>query len=196
MLAQQLLLHSAPGLLCSQGLKMRKTIFAIAAVIAASSMAATANAATKAQTFDGSSGVFSDSGITNTFTDTYTFTTDAGLFDLTLSTASKGITFTSMTFDGQALDLIGTLGGTKYYGLDSVDVSSGEQTLVVDGTFTPTKAYKSGSYDGTLEFTATTSAAPEPGAWALLMIGVAGIGLAFRQAKKNHGFTFARAIAG
>lgn len=178
---------------------MKKTLLALAAVIAASSLAATASAAVTPNvtysSFDGSSGIFGDSGINKAFTDTYTFTTEAGLFDLTLSTASKGISFTSMMFDGQALDFIGTLGGTKYYGLDSVDVSSGTQTLTVDGNYVPSKAYKSAAYDGTVQFTAT-SAAPEPGTWALMMAGVGGIGLAFRQAKKKHGFTFARAIAG
>ncbi len=40
------------------------------------------------------------------------------------------------------------------------------------------------------------SAAPEPSTWALMIAGVAGIGFAFRQAKKNHAFNFARALAG
>ncbi|MHB8286722.1 MAG: FxDxF family PEP-CTERM protein, partial [Caulobacteraceae bacterium] len=177
---------------------MNRKMMGVAAIIAASSIAATASAATTKNkvysNFDGTSGVFDDSGITKSFSDTYTFTTDSGLFDLTLSSASDSVNFTTLTFDGEALDLVATIGNTKYYGLDSVDVASGVQTLVVDGTFTPTKAYKSGSYDGTVEFTAT-SAAPEPGTWALMMAGIGGIGLAFRQAKKKHGFTFARALA-
>ncbi len=39
------------------------------------------------------------------------------------------------------------------------------------------------------------SAAPEPSTWLLMLAGVGGIGLAFRQAKKRHGFTFASALA-
>ena len=33
------------------------------------------------------------------------------------------------------------------------------------------------------------SAAPEPASWALMILGVGGIGFAFRQARKRHGFS-------
>ncbi len=42
----------------------------------------------------------------------------------------------------------------------------------------------------------SVSAAPEPGVWALMIAGVGMIGLTFRQARRNHGFTFARTLAG
>ena len=42
----------------------------------------------------------------------------------------------------------------------------------------------------------SVSAAPEPGVWALMIAGVGMIGLTFRQARRKHGFTFARTLAG
>ena len=39
------------------------------------------------------------------------------------------------------------------------------------------------------------SGAPEPSTWALLIAGVGGIGFAFRQARKKHGFSFAKALS-
>ena len=40
-------------------------------------------------------------------------------------------------------------------------------------------------------FTVTTagvSAAPEPATWALMLLGIGGLGIALRQARRNHGF--------
>ena len=39
------------------------------------------------------------------------------------------------------------------------------------------------------------SAAPEPSSWALMLLGVGSIGYAFRRAKKDHSFTFARSLS-
>ena len=42
----------------------------------------------------------------------------------------------------------------------------------------------------------SVSAAPEPSTWALMLAGIAGVGCASRKAKRRHGFTLARALAG
>ena len=46
------------------------------------------------------------------------------------------------------------------------------------------KAGSTGSYDGTVAF--TVSAAPEPSSWALMLMGVGGIGLAFRYGRRSR----------
>ncbi|MHB8284791.1 MAG: PEP-CTERM sorting domain-containing protein [Caulobacteraceae bacterium] len=45
---------------------------------------------------------------------------------------------------------------------------------------------------GTLQ---ATSAAPEPSTWLLMIAGIGGIGLIFRQAKRKHGFTLAAGLS-
>ena len=161
---------------------MRKTLLAVAALMAASSVAATANAS--GTDFNGASGNFGASDITSAFSDTYDFNTGSGLFDISLSTASSAIDFTTLTFDGTPLEFAGSMFGNQYYGLGPVAVSAGEQALTIDGSFTPTAAYSSGSYDGTVEFTAV-SAAPEPSTWALMIAGVAMIGAMLRYGRRG-----------
>jgi hypothetical protein len=58
-----------------------------------------------------------------------------------------------------------------------------------EGTYSPTS--------NTVSFTVlpAVSAAPEPSAWALLMLGVAGIGLMLRRARRTPGFRWRDCLA-
>ena len=158
--------------------------FVLAGAIAALALGATAASAAPVATFDGTSGTFSDSGITGPFTDTFEFgNTPGGSYDISLSTVSSGITFDTLTFDGKTLDFVTSVGGTRYYGLNDVAVTAGTQTLDVSGTFTSSSKHPTGVYDGTVQFTA--SAAPEPSTWMLMIAGVALTGGALRYGRRN-----------
>ncbi len=173
---------------------MKTLLMALAAVVALSASANAHAAPTKAvaptytvrpDTFDGSSGDFGHSKITASFSDQYDFTNvGAGTYDLTLSTASKGISFSTMTFDNDPLKFLFSAGGSKYYGISDVSVAAGTQLLDVVGKFAGASG-TTGSYDGTVAF---TSAAPEPSTWLLMFAGIGGMGLMLRQAKRKIGF--------
>ena len=164
---------------------MKKTMTAAAAALTlcATGAAHAATYNTDVNTFDGSSGNFGDSGITGSFNDQYTFDNMMpGSYDLTLSTASSGISFNEITFDNQRLSFVAQIQGTKFYGLSDVTVNAGTQVLDVVGGFNG-GAGASGSYDGTVAF--TVSAAPEPSVWALMIAGVAMIGGMLRLGRRR-----------
>ena len=164
---------------------MKTAILASAALAALAIGASAANAAPVA-TFDGTSGTFSDSGLTGSFTDTFQFgNTPGGTYDISLSTVSSGIAFSTLTFDGETLNFITQSGGTRYYGLNDVSVTAGTQTLDVDGKYTPSTKHPTGVYDGTVQFSPTVSAAPEPSTWMLMIAGVALTGGALRYSRRN-----------
>lgn len=165
---------------------MKKGLAALAAIMALSGGVA-AHAATYTiapDSFDGTSGTFGHSNITGSFADEYDFMNSvAGTYDVTLSTASSGLKFTTMTFDGETFDHLLTVGTTSYYGLTDVAVAAGTQLIDVAGTYTG-RAGSTGSYDGTVAF--TVSPAPEPSAWVLMLAGVGGIGLALRLGRRER----------
>ena len=150
-------------------------------VLAAASigMAANAHAATfvtEPVAYDGSSGTFGVADVSGPFGYAFDFSNlSSGVYDVTLSTASAGLKFTTMTFDGVALDEHTSFGNTSFYGLTGIDAAAGTQVIDVGGT-------GNGSFDGTVSF---TSAAPEPSTWALMLAGVGGVGLALRYGRRN-----------
>jgi hypothetical protein len=158
-----------------------KTLVLAAAAAAALAGATAAHAAsgTLNTQFDGTSGSYSDSGVQGSFNDSYFFTNtpSGGLYDISLTSVTPGLDITSASFDGHAITYDNVLGFGR---LNGVMVSEGTQTLDVVGTYNG----KSGSYSGTVQFTAV-SAAPEPATWSLMIAGVALVGGALRLGRRN-----------
>ena len=174
-------------------MKIALLAFAAVAALSAGANASAATYSVRPDTFDGSSGNFGHSAIKSSFADQYDFSNaNAGTYDITLSTASKGISFSSITFDNDPVNFLFNLNGTRYYGLTDVAVNAGTQLLDVAGSFAGAKG-TTGSYDGTVAF--TVSAAPEPSTWLLMFAGIGGIGLMMRRAKTTMGFRFKDASA-
>jgi len=99
---------------------------------------------------------------------TDTFTVEGGQI---VGASFEAITYNGADYVSLELNAHDTNGlGEPYHSVNNTDGFSG-------ATYTP-----------------VASAVPEPSTWALTLLGIGGIGYAFRRAKKDHGFPFARAL--
>lgn len=119
---------------------------------------------------------------TPTFTESLTFTnTLAGLYAITLTTSSAAVDFTSAILNGpggsmNALTNVNGNGVNEFFALNPTTLAAGQYTLNILGN---------NSSVGSLGGSITISAVPEPGTWALMLIGFGGIGFAMRRGRKQ-----------
>jgi hypothetical protein len=124
------------------------------------------------------------------FNDTFTFTIMGapGQVNAQVSTilldGVQNIDFGSIMLDGYAFTLTSAPGAAKQYsccgvgGLGSVTLGTGDHTINMIGTLT---GLYSGSYSGTLNVQPVRGAVPEPGTWAMMLLGFGAIGMATRR---------------
>ena len=123
---------------------------------------------------------FTEAGLDNpTFTEWLTFTNDlAGVYALTLDTSSSGIDFTSaiLTGPGGPYELVEEFdnGIAEFWNLSSLFLEAGTYTLTINGDNSST---------GSLGGTVTINAVPEPGTWAMMLLGFGAAGYAMRRRK-------------
>ena len=121
---------------------------------------------------------FTEAGLTApTFTEWLTFTNDlAGTYALTLDTSSAGIDFTSaiLTGPGGPYELVEEFdnGISEFWNLSSLFLEAGTYTLTINGDNSST---------GSLGGTVTINAVPEPGTWAMMLLGFGAAGYAMRR---------------
>jgi hypothetical protein len=121
---------------------------------------------------------FTEAGLDNpTFTEWLTFTNDmAGVYALTLDTSSSGIDFTSaiLTGPGGPYELMEEFdnGISEFWNLSSLFLEAGTYTLTINGENRST---------GSLGGTVTINAVPEPGTWAMMLLGFGAAGFAMRR---------------
>jgi hypothetical protein len=171
---------------------MKKIALAIALASAAFVVPTAANAA-QVLTISGSSGIFGDDAVNEVgaFQRTFNFLTPAG-FNLASSDISSilsgtdgttNIDFTTVTLNGVNFNTVQT--GTQEFRnlLNQTIVAGANNTLFVSGT-----SGGAAAFSGNLTFSAVTSAVPEPGTWAMMLIGFAGIGYSMRKkpARRAH----------
>jgi hypothetical protein len=176
---------------------MRNAMMTALAIVGAMAAATTANAA--AVVFDGNYGSFGaqyDNAVDFTNTWTITLPEDGTLSGGLLSakvSALAGITFSSVTFNGTALDYF-TVGSNQYFDLAETFLNAGTYSLVVSGS----AGANGGRYSGELAFAPFDNggnpggAVPEPISWAMMVGGFGFVGGALRANRRQKvGVTFA-----
>ena len=175
---------------------MKKAFYAAGATLAAIAMAPAANAQATGGTvvFANDLGTggsftssFSDSNLTNPFTETLTFTTAvAGSLSIvasTIATAAENDTdFTNVFLTGTGIVgqvLIPQLTGdpSETRSLAGLGVGAGTFTLTMVGT----PGTQNGSFGGSVAFLANQSAVPEPATWAMMLMGFGAVGYSLRR---------------
>ena len=169
---------------------MRKIALALTAAAALSFAPAAQAAPTISIT--GDSGVFSDNimcAAACSFTSTISFLTPLGY---NLTTASIGsnytdpnlranIDFTSVTLNGVAFNIL-TIGQQEFRDLfNQVMIPGMVNTILVSGTAGTNGGKHKGAnatFAGTLSFAA---AVPEPGTWAMMLLGFGAVGMGMRR---------------
>jgi hypothetical protein len=178
---------------------MRNVLGTAMVIVAGFIAAASANAATVV--FDGNYGgfesVFDTAG---TFDDTWTFelseegSLSGGIVSANVS-ALQGITFSSVTFEGQPLQFWST-GTNQFFDLSETFLEAGTYSLLVSGTV----GTNGGRYSGEFAFAPLdmgenpggVPAVPEPISWAMMVGGFGFIGSAMRaQRRQKVSVTFA-----
>ena len=114
------------------------------------------------------------------FMEWLTFSNDmAGMYALTLDTSSMGIDFTSAILTGASgsYDLIKEFdnGIVEFWNLSSLFLDAGAYTLTINGENRST-----GSLGGTITIN-EVPAVPEPGTWAMMLLGFGAAGYAMRR---------------
>lgn len=133
---------------------------------------------------------FSDSNLTNPFTETLTFTTaTAGTVSINLTTSTTGpendTDFTSVFLTGTGLMgniLIPQTQGDplEARGLANFALQAGTFTLNILGT----PGTQNGSFGGSVAFQAQ-SAVPEPATWAMMLLGFGAVGFSMRRKRPS-----------
>lgn len=171
---------------------MRKKLAYLSTVIVASFMATGAQAA-QFINITGPSGNYGDDEVvcaagtkSCSFTRSFDFVTPAG-FNITSAdissiisagNAATDITFTSVTLNGVDFNTLST-GAQEFRNiLNQTLVAGGNNVLKVAGT-----TGSNASFAGNLSF-ASVAAVPEPAAWMLMLLGMAGVGFSMRRKDK------------
>lgn len=129
---------------------------------------------------------FSDSSLANPFTEFLTFTTDvAGNLSIRVETTATGpdnnVTFSNVFLTGTGLAGPVALSQVLFDPNDTflrnmISVGAGTYTLNIQGTPGTT----AGSISGTVAFS-SVAAVPEPGTWALMLLGFGAVGFSMRR---------------
>ncbi len=132
---------------------------------------------------------YSESGLTNPFTETLSFTNSlAGLYTISLDTSDAAVNFTSAWLSD----------GVNNYALSSAfddgtfELWTRPSTLIGLGTYTLTimgQTSDSGALAGTVTI---RNAVPEPGTWGLMLLGFGAIGWQLRRRRTSQ--TLAQAV--
>jgi hypothetical protein len=135
---------------------------------------------------------FSDSNLARPFTELLTFTTDvAGMLNIVLSTTATSeindTDFSNVFLTGTGLagsiaieEVLGDPNETR--ALNNFQVGAGTFTLNIQGN----PGTQNGSLGGTVAFQ-SMAAVPEPGTWAMMLLGFGAIGFSMRR-RRQTGF--------
>jgi hypothetical protein len=139
---------------------------------------------------------FSDSNLANPFNEVLTFTTDvAGRLSINLTSTTTGAAddtdFSNVFLSGTGIaapisiaQILADPNETR--ALNDFGVGVGTFTLNILGN----PGTSSGSFGGSVAFTAAAAAVPEPGTWAMMLVGFGAIGFSMRRRRRHAAHLF------
>jgi hypothetical protein len=136
---------------------------------------------------------FSDSNLANPFNELVTFTTDvAGMLNILVGTvgasSENNVTFSNIFLTGTNLPNPGGVPLSQVL-FDPNDTFVRNDIMVGPGTYTlniqGTPGTQNGSLSGNVAFTAA-AAVPEPGTWAMMLLGFGAIGFSMRRRRTQQ----------
>lgn len=184
---------------------MKSLKLGVAAAIAAAAIPGTANAAQVVSTTleaatlnQGANNSFtiglSDGNLAGpSFSEALTFTTDvAGLLSVLVSTVTgadgdvNDTDFSNVFLSGTGINgqvsILQTMGDpNESRALNNFAVGAGTFTLSIAGT----PGSQNGSLGGTVSFRSVAAAVPEPGTWAMMLVGFGAIGFSMRRRRQT-----------
>jgi hypothetical protein len=187
---------------------MKSLKFGVALAIASAALPGTAEAAqiisstTQTSSLDAGANNsftigFSDTQLANPFNELVTFTTDvAGMLNILVGTvggsAENNVTFSNIFLTGTGLPNPNGVPLSQVL-FDPNDTFARNGIMVGPGTFTlniqGTPGTQNGSLSGNVAFTAA-AAVPEPGTWAMMLLGFGAIGFSMRRRRSTTAHLF------
>ena len=131
---------------------------------------------------------------TNSFSSSFTISDPlAGIYSISGDTSTPGVVFSDTSNLTCIASVMGCTVGTVYnlvigttpsgfsaFGLPLTNLAAGDYRLTINGT-----SPNSGSFTGNVRI--STAAVPEPGTWALMLLGFGAAGIAMRRQRKHTG---------
>ena len=131
---------------------------------------------------------------TNSFSSSFTISDPlAGIYSISGDTSTPGVIFSNTSNLTCIASVMGCTVGTVYnliigttpsgfsaFGLPLTNLAAGDYRLTINGI-----SPNSGSFTGNVRI--TTGAVPEPGTWALMLLGFGAVGFAMRRQRKQDG---------
>jgi hypothetical protein len=196
-----MLVSRVAGIDLAKGIAMKTLKYAVAAALAASALSGTAQAATIVTTGTNATSVmatleseatgfsigFSDANLANPFRELLTFTTDAaGMLSIQFGSVRTSdlndVDFSEAFLTGTGI--VGQLAISEILADPNETRALNNILLNQAGTFTltirGTPGTQSGSLGGTVAFQ-NMAAVPEPGTWAMMLLGFGAIGFSMRR---------------
>jgi hypothetical protein len=131
---------------------------------------------------------------TNSFSSSFTISDPlAGIYSISGSTSTPGVIFSDTSNLTCIASVMGCTVGTVYnliigttpsgfsaFGLPLTNLAAGDYRLTINGI-----SPNSGSFTGNVRI--TTGAVPEPGTWAMMLLGFGAVGFTMRRQRKQDG---------
>ena len=131
---------------------------------------------------------------TNSFSSSFTISDPlAGIYSISGDTSTPGVIFSDTSNLTCIASVMGCTVGTVYnliigttpsgfsaFGLPLTNLAAGDYRLTINGI-----SPNSGSFTGNVRI--TTGAVPEPGTWAMMLLGFGAVGFTMRRQRKQDG---------
>lgn len=173
-----------------RGLSMKSLKLGIALAVAAAALPSSAQAA-QYLTITGASGTYGDDTVAGEFTREFTFGNQVGYslasLDITSIATDIGavndLTFSSVTFNG--VEYFNVLTGIQEFRNLLNQPLLANNVIRVTGT-----AGSNAAFTGTISLAPTVAAVPEPGTWALMLLGFGAVGYSMRRRRRQGAHIF------